>query len=485
MNDKLTNYEKTRKENRKGYLIIASLSAITFFIFGIIASSYFDLTDYSPLNEEDKNLAKFKEFYKLMKDEWVFGNEAEELLDNYKLEDYFIDNAINGLISNSLDPHTRYQKAIGSDSSLTCGLGILMERLYMYPLVSTVYPDSGAFEGGMKELDLILEINGTNIRGVTNDEIQELVKGDCGTNLNVKVNRDGEDINLEIQRKRLNRISAYKGEANDKFIEIRLIDFSETADDDFERILKNEEQLPPNLVLDLRNNGGGRLDTTVHIASSLLGKNKKVVTLKSNKKVEDEYTSGSTHYNFEHIFILINENSASASEVLTLALKEHLQDKVTIIGTTSFGKGTAQNTYTFKQDGSSLVYTFAKWYLPINDVNIHGVGINPDIELTSLYTNEYKDLEYDVLNEHKLYDMNETIKSVKKILNNQGYEIIEHAFFDENFKQALIEYQTLKGITPSGKIDQGTNDYLISLVRNTRKAEMDLTINKVVELIGD
>ena len=149
------------------------------------------------------------------------------------------------------------------------------------------------------------------------------------------------------------------------------------------------------------------------------------------------------------------------------SVKEHLSDKVSIIGTTSYGKGTAQHPITLS-DGSSFRYTFAKWYSPINEVNIHGVGINPDYYLTSLYTEEYKDLNLDVTKEYELHQIDETIKSIKVILNNQGYDLKTHAYFDEELYQALLEYQEGQLINETGKIDVVTLDYLIGLVRDEK-----------------
>lgn len=483
MNNKLNNYEQRVKEKRKGLFVIASLTAIIFFIFGVIASSYFDLFDYSPLNEDDKNLAKLKEIYEIMKDDWYFGDEIEEDISPYTLEDYFIDKAIWGLTTNEIDPHTGYSPVSESSSGPTCGLGILMERLYGYPLVSVVYPNSRADIGGIKESDLIVSINGENVRGVPNSTIQELVRVGCGSKLTVTVNRDNQNIDLEIELADFIRKSAFLKENNANYILIKLIDFSKDADEDFIDILESED-LPNNLILDLRNNGGGDLSTTVNIATSLLGENKKVVSLIDKKgNVDTRYTNKKKHYDFEHIYILINENSASASEVLTLALKEHLSDKVSIIGTTSYGKGTAQHPITLS-DGSSFRYTFAKWYSPINEVNIHGVGINPDYYLTSLYTEEYKDLNLDVTKEYELHQIDETIKSIKVILNNQGYDLKTHAYFDEELYQALLEYQEGQLINETGKIDVVTLDYLIGLVRDEKVNEMTYQVNKAIELMG-
>ena len=254
-------------------------------------------------------------------------------------------------------------------------------------VVQSVLEDSAAQKAGVKTGDIILEIDSVKYTGDQLEEAVSVMRGEgiddiSGTQLNLKVERDETVMNITIVREVLNYQSVKTDMLNDKIGYMRISAFNSASDeegsiDTYDEFLEKLKILQDSgmerLIIDLRNNPGGSLEVVNNIADELLPKG--IITYtedKYGKKVE--YKSDKNELNLP-IAVLVNSNSASASEVLTGALKDY--NKATIIGTKTFGKGIVQSVIPF-QDGSGMSITTSKYFTP-KGVCIHDIGIEPDI----------------------------------------------------------------------------------------------------------
>lgn len=219
------------------------------------------------------------------------------------------------------------------------------------------------------------------------------------------------------------------------------------------------------LVLDLRNNGGGYLNAALEISSSLIPKKSVVFTEKdkngkvTKQKTKDEFNQ----VKMDKIVVLQNENTASASEVLIGALKDNLGDKVTTVGTTSYGKGTEQVTVPFS-DGTSFKYTIAHWYTP-NGTSINKKGFKPDIEVElgeAKTTSYYKFKKKDVIKKDSVDD---NAKALQVYLQYLGYNVDRtDTYFSNTSSQGLANFQQDHGLEVTGDCDKTTWDLLVEKV---------------------
>ena len=200
--------------------------------------------------------------------------------------------------------------------------------------------------------------------------------------------------------------------------------------------------------------------------------------------VEEIRTTDGMYDNIKKIAILVNKNTASASEVLTMALKEQHKD-VTVLGVTTYGKGTVQVSRVFK-DGSALKYTTSKWTSP-NDVWVNGVGITPDVEVKLhevMYTTLPKMSDTD---RYAFDSVSDSVKFAQLCLDYLGYDVDRtDGYFSSQTEVALRQFETDKGITVDGVLDKETFGVLYSAVVldwNTTKIH-DVQLQKAQEVLN-
>ena len=251
-------------------------------------------------------------------------------------------------------------------------------------IISTI-KDSPAEKAGVKAGDIIVSVDATSTRGMSSDAVVAYVRGDIGTNVVLEVlhKNDSKTTKIKITRAKV-EIPILDTEIKGDVFVIHFYSFTEDSASKFQEALKKfSDSGKSRLIVDLRGNGGGYLDSAINIASFFLPKDKLIVSEK-NSKLGD----GKKHYSLGYDFfnhnvlklgVLIDGGSASASEILAGALKDN--GVATIIGEKSFGKGSVQQLIKLS-DGSDLKVTVAKWFTP-NGINISESGINPDAVATS------------------------------------------------------------------------------------------------------
>ena len=296
-----------------------------------------------------------------------------------------MEQAIDGMTTLDQDAHTNYfdlEQAKAFSSSLegsNVGLGIsfyLNENKNF--VVSNVYINSTADKKGLKPQDEIISLDDLKCSENDSDTIIKYIKAHEGQNVKTKYLRDGKEYTTNLIPGTFD--STVVCNVYEDYGEIVLTSFSENSGKDFSKAMSRlQEAGIKKLVLDLRNNGGGYLNAALEISSSLIPK--KSVVFKEKDK-DGKFTKQMTKDEFnqvkmDKIVVLQNENTASAAEIFTGAVKDY--GIGTIVGTTTFGKGIVQNTFQLS-DGSVVKLTIAHYYTPLGN-DIHKVGITPDVEV--------------------------------------------------------------------------------------------------------
>ena len=320
----------------------------------------------------------------------LFGEVLEKI--NKEYVDEFnqsesMDSAINGLLQ-SLDPYSSYMSPKIFDEMQTetsgefGGLGIEVSMEAGVVKVISPIDDTPASRAGLKAGDYIVKINDVQVQGKSLSEAVDLMRGPVGSGIELTVRRRGERkaLTFNIIREVI-QVQSVKSEIIDENIGyIRLTSFNDNSSDQIEKQIKKlkKDKNLNSFILDLRNNPGGLLSQAIKISDFFL-ENGEIVSTKSRKKSENrkwfakkgDITDGKT------LLVLINYGSASASEIVAGALKDH--KRAIIVGENSFGKGSVQSIIPLKNRGA-IRLTVAKYYLP-SGKSISEVGVRPDIEV--------------------------------------------------------------------------------------------------------
>ena len=320
----------------------------------------------------------------------LFGEVLEKINREYVDEidqSESMDSAINGLLQ-SLDPYSAYMSPEIFNEMQTetsgefGGLGIEVSMESGVVKVISPIDDTPAAKAGIKAGDYIVKIENTQVQGKTLSEAVDLMRGPVGSSIELTVRRRGKKkaLTFNIIREII-EIQSVKADLLEENIGyIRLTSFNENSS---EQIQKNIKKLENNknvnaYILDLRNNPGGLLSQAIEISDFFLD-NGEIVSTKSRKKSENRkwFAKKGDLTNGKILIVLINYGSASASEIVAGALKDH--KRAIVIGENSYGKGSVQSIIPLKNDGA-IRLTVAKYYLP-SGKSISEVGVSPDIEV--------------------------------------------------------------------------------------------------------
>lgn len=456
---------------------------IVCFLMGYFASN---IVPSFIASKSDENMDKFESVYDIMTKKWYFSKDFEDL------DDTLLTSAISGMVDSGGDIHTMYMnadKAANFTSSLEgnfVGIGVQYYEMNESTfIIDKVYKNSGAEKAGMLKGDQISSINGESCEGLTIDEIATKIKGDAGTTVALEVIREGKTISMDVERGEVKN-SVY-GEIKDQVGTLEINSFAETSGEEVGAYLKDfKSQGIDRLVIDLRDNGGGYLKAAQEISSYLLPADTVIFKELDKEGNYKEYKTlpGHDTYSFDKIVLVVNNKSASASEVLTMALKETIDAQV--VGVHTYGKGTVQMTLPFK-DGSSIKYTTAEWTSP-NEVRINGVGIQPDYEvaLEPAITTGAPSLEEDEKYEEDTVSM--AAKSVQIYLRFLGYPADrDDMYFSIQSAQALRAYQKDNGMEVTGIINADVVSALLSscsIKWHDEQDTLDLQMIKAMEVVN-
>lgn len=316
-------------------------------------------------------------------------NTYNTLRDNYDGEldvNALIDGANKGLVDAAGDKYTKYFTAKEYKDFMTdlegslSGIGVQITIKDSYPLVVKPLDNTPAKKGGLKKGDFIYQVNGESVKGWTIDKVVEKIRGEEGTTVKLLIHRgDTEDKEYTITRASIDIPSVEFSMKDNGVAYIAMSRFSESTYGEFKSaIQKAKDNKATSLVVDLRNNGGGHLDTAIDIVDLWLEPGIEIVSQrKGGKIVESSKSKRDAPLANMKTVILVNEMSASASEIMAGALKDH--GKATLIGVKTFGKGTVQRLVPV-EGGAHLKVTINRWFTPSGH-NISEKGIDPDKEV--------------------------------------------------------------------------------------------------------
>jgi len=321
----------------------------------------------------------------------LFGEVLEKINKEYVDEidqSKSMDSAINGLLQ-SLDPYSSYMspEILNEMQTETSGEfgGLGIEVGMESGVVKVISPidDTPASRAGIKAGDYIVKINNNQVQGKSLSEAVDLMRGPVGSGIELTVRRRGEKkaLTFNIVREII-QVQSVKTDLLEKNIGyIRLTSFNENSGDQIKKKLKELEKnnKVKAYILDLRNNPGGLLSQAIRITDFFLD-NGEIVSTKGRKASENRkwFAKKGDILNSKTLIVLINYGSASASEIVAGALKDH--KRAILLGENSYGKGSVQSIIPLKNDGA-IRLTVAKYYLP-SGKSISEVGVSPDIEVS-------------------------------------------------------------------------------------------------------
>jgi carboxyl-terminal processing protease len=323
----------------------------------------------------EKAFRPFWESWQLIHEEFV-----DQPLDDLRLAE----GALHGMLATLDDPNTRYlppQQEEAARKALSGNLqGIGAEISIKDGAIVIVAPFSGspAELAGLRPGDILREANGQALTGLDPSEAAALVRGPAGTTVDLLIERDGELFNLAVERDEIRIPSVQSSIIEEDIVYIRLTRFGNNTAEELETSLKDllTEQ-SAGLILDLRSNPGGSLTTAINVADQFLDAGP-ILTERFGNGDEKQYTADADGRAQKiPLAVLIDQGSASASEVLAGAIQD--RERGAIIGDTSFGKGTVQ-TWMRLSNGGGLRITTARWLTPAGTW-VHEAGIEPDLQI--------------------------------------------------------------------------------------------------------
>lgn len=372
-------------------LLVLFMMAISFGA-GIVSGEFADLYNSrnngisGVINTDNRKIGQNKDV-----DFSIFWDAWQIIEDKYTLEPLdhkkMVYGAVSGMVDSLKDPYTVFlspdENAMFNQDMKGSFGGVGTEIGFRDGFLTVIAPlkDSPAEKAGILSGDKIMRVDGKDIVGMNIDEAVLLIRGEKGTSVKLTIIREGDKDLREIEVTRdiivVNTVDWKM--MDDKIAYISINQFKEDTGIEFDnKINEILSEGPKGIILDLRNNPGGYLNVSIDIASKFIDKGKTVVIQDQGNNNKEEYkAAGGKRFENIPMVALVNEGSASASEILAGALRD--DNKIKIVGKKTFGKGLVQEMEKMK-DGSAIKVTIAKWLTP-NGVDINHDGIHPDFEV--------------------------------------------------------------------------------------------------------
>lgn len=379
LKETLENKDKKKNTTEKSFkLLEVVIITIISLALGLFVGSLFLKQKASTIyNTNNKYLDEFLSTLNTIKEN-SYSNVTDEDLFDYAIKGML--GALGDNYADYFDPSETDNfeiKMTGSYIGAGCEISMLNTGEIV---ILTVYDNSPASDAGLKYGDIVLEIDGMSVKDWTSDQLSNYIRtGDkVGTTISIKVKRDEKEITLPLKRGHVTLTSAYghtikRGDKTVGYIKVDL--FALNTYTQFKNALENlEKEKIDSLIIDVRDNSGGYLSVATSMISLFLGKDKVIYQLQDKDDVTKVYSTTKESRKYD-IAVLINENSASASEILAAALKESYG--ATLIGKTTYGKGTVQETNKLS-NGNMIKYTIQNWLTP-KGTWVDGKGYAPDI----------------------------------------------------------------------------------------------------------
>ncbi len=428
--------------------------------------------------EVPENMDKVEQAFQLIK---------ENYLEDVKDQD-LIDGAVKGMLKTLDDPYSTYMDAEtmkGFNETIESSFeGIGAEVSLKNGKVTIIAPikDSPAEDAGLRPNDQVLKVNDESVEGLELYEAVEKIRGKKGSKVVLKVQRPGVsdpfDVTLVRDDIPVETVNADVKKMNGKKTGIlEITTFSENTAKEFdEQLTKLEKQGIEGLVIDVRGNPGGLFDAVQDILKMFIPKDLPYVQIEDQNGEKTPYYSDLKKKKDYPISVIVDEGSASASEILAVAMKEAGYD---VVGTKSFGKGTVQQAVPMG-DGSTIKLTFYKWLSPKGNW-IHDKGVEPTIKEKQpnyFYSNPIK-VKKPLAYNHT----GENIKNIQIMLSGLNYDTgRDDGYFNKQTEQAVKAFQQDNDLKQTGKVDEKTAELIeAQIIDHIREGDDDQQMKKALQ----
>lgn len=448
---------------------------------------------------EDNIISDEKESDSKNGEEFEYPQTFDKLVQTYNLiKQYYIEDvddevllegALQGMLEALDDPYSSYMNLEAMerfneqiDASFQ-GIGAEVSMVNGKVTIVAPIKDSPAEAAGLRPNDQVNKIDGETIEDLDLNAAVERIRGEKGTEVTLEIIRPGVEKPFELTITRddipVETVHVEEKEVSGKKLGvIEITSFSETTSKDFkEGLEKLEKSGMEGLVIDVRGNPGGLLKSVEEILGELLPNDKPIYQIEDGLGETESFYSNLEKGKDYPITVLIDEGSASASEILAVAMEENGYD---VVGVTSYGKGTVQQAVPLG-DGSTVKLTLQKWLSP--DGNwIHEEGVKPTVEQNqpAYYFSHPIQIDKPL----KLHVEGDHIKNIKEILQGLGYDLEVNDNFDEKMEQAVKAFQKEQKLKVTGEIDKQTGGLLeTAIIEKIRTKADDKQLEKALELL--
>ncbi len=439
--------------------------------------SYGVVIDDKPSNITAKEFDKFLKVYETLINEHREKPTTKDLLNG----------AIEGMIAALGDPYTSYmdeEEAAQFSSQMSgeyegIGAGLFEENGKI--IIEYTFKDSPAEKSGVLAGDVIVEVDGTDVRGQNSAEVIGLVRGAAGTDVTIGFERPGvsEIVYIVITRDTIPLLSVEHRLLEVEGQKIGYIEITRVGQKTFQEVSAALVELGDvdSLIVDVRGNPGGYLHIIQQITDLFVDESKPLIQIEDRDGNVDKYFAGPVKLEYP-IICLINEHSASAAEIFAAALNE-IED-IPLVGKTTFGKGTVQTQLPFN-DGSNIKYTIQKFLSP-NGEWFHGIGVKPTHEVDQ--PEFYKFYKVSILEEIKDNVYNQQVLNAEKVLDVLGYDIVVDGFLDDGTMEQIGKFQKDNSIKVTNTLTLETASTLNVLMKAMIEDDAnDAQLQKAIELL--
>lgn len=486
-------------ELRKQHILFILLSALVLgFIGAYIGLQVWDKQDHTSESKQtdDSSGNTLKEALngkgstipadQLEKFEMAFTLIEQNYLEEVESDD-LIEGAIEGMLEKLDDPFSSYlNKEMMSDFNEQIEAsfeGIGAEVSLEEDVVTIISPIKGspAEENGLRPKDQILRIDDESTEGYDLQEAVDLIRGEKGTDVVLEIQRPGASEPFEVTLTRdtipLETVEASVEEIDGKKTGvIKVTSFAETTADDFiKEVNQFEEDEMDGLVIDMRGNPGGLLDQVEKMLKEFVPKDIPYLQIEDQQGNKDPYYSSLKEKKPYPVSVIIDEGSASASEIFAVALQDIGYD---IVGSTSFGKGTVQQVANLN-DGTNIKLTFFKWLSPEgNWINEVGVEPNIEVKLPAYYYTVPIQADPPLTSG----EQGEKVENAQEMLRGLGFTIKDEDEYGKDTEQAVRDFQKENELKETGEIDEDTAGVIQSqIIEKIRDDEDDNQLEKALE----
>lgn len=407
-----------------------------------------------------------------------------------------MDGAFNGIFEALEDPYSVYYSSVeegdefvDSATGVFGGIGVSMEIRNGQCTVVTPLSGTPAEAAGIRTGDVVTKVDGIDVKEKELSEISALLKGTPGTKVAVTVERGGKAFNFTMVRAKIQDFTVKHAMLEGKIGYIRITQFGETTHTEFQTArLQLLNQGAQSLILDLRSNPGGLMDVAANIAGQLMTKAGPIYHYSYRGEIVETISAKGSATKALPMVLLINEGSGSASEMLAGALQD--SKTATLVGTTTYGKGVAQQ-YAELKDGTAFKLSMF-YFLTPDKHQINHVGISPDYEVYNGLGLSEEEI-YEVYGslapmtekvKYKAGEMGLNVYAAQQRLEYLGYDLVVNGTMDGKTVEAVKKFQAGHKLSPYGVLDYVTMDGIdqafYSLISG---ADGDLQLEKAIQLL--